>query len=85
MQWGCWMTSPGLSSPQILSHGINSVFILLCLLELCTAIAALVFGHKAMKQQDYTRMVRLEPRHTPCRPTLEQLRANRAPHLRPDS
>ncbi|CAM5119279.1 unnamed protein product [Eretmochelys imbricata] len=44
-------------SVYILSHGINSVFILLCLLELCTAIAALVFGHKAMKQQDYTRMV----------------------------
>ncbi|CAM4565406.1 unnamed protein product [Lepidochelys olivacea] len=44
-------------SVYILSHGINSVFILLCLLELCTAIAALVFGHKAMKQQHYTRMV----------------------------
>ncbi|KAM9148184.1 uncharacterized protein ACDP82_005643 isoform 2-T4 [Pangshura tecta] len=40
----------------ILNHGINSIFILLCLLELCTAITALVSGHKALKQQDYTQM-----------------------------
>ncbi|KAG6923805.1 hypothetical protein G0U57_019232 [Chelydra serpentina] len=44
-------------SVYILNHGLNSMFILLCLLELCTAIAALVYGHKAMKQRDYTQMV----------------------------
>ncbi|XP_075784505.1 uncharacterized protein LOC102461505 isoform X2 [Pelodiscus sinensis] len=44
-------------SAYILSHGLNSMFILLCLLELCTAVTALVYGYKAMKQQDYTQMV----------------------------
>ncbi|XP_067397641.1 membrane-spanning 4-domains subfamily A member 15-like [Emydura macquarii macquarii] len=44
-------------SSTILSQGINSVSILLCLLELCTAIAALVYSHKALKQQDYRQMV----------------------------
>ncbi|XP_074854099.1 membrane-spanning 4-domains subfamily A member 12-like [Carettochelys insculpta] len=41
----------------VLNHGLNSMFILLCLLELCTAITALVYGHRAMKQLDYTQMV----------------------------
>ncbi|XP_074921108.1 uncharacterized protein LOC116825948 isoform X2 [Chelonoidis abingdonii] len=58
MHESCKMTPLDCSqNVYILSHGINSIFILLCFLELCTAIAALVYGHKALKQQDYTQMV----------------------------
>ncbi|KYO41692.1 membrane-spanning 4-domains subfamily A member 4A isoform B [Alligator mississippiensis] len=39
------------------NHGVNTVFILLCLLEMSTAIAALVYGCKAIRGENYTRMV----------------------------
>ncbi|XP_019340836.1 membrane-spanning 4-domains subfamily A member 8 isoform X2 [Alligator mississippiensis] len=49
-----WCQSPTLTGPN---HGVNTVFILLCLLEMSTAIAALVYGCKAIRGENYTRMV----------------------------
>ncbi|NXV91613.1 M4A15 protein, partial [Calonectris borealis] len=43
---------------KILSNGLDSVFVIFCLLEFCVAVAALAFGYDAVKQHNYTRMVR---------------------------
>ncbi|NXI97619.1 M4A15 protein, partial [Psophia crepitans] len=43
---------------KMLSNGLDSMFVLFCLLEFCTAVAALAFGYNAVKQHSYTRMVR---------------------------
>ena len=47
-----------LRSSQLLSNGLDSIFVIFCLLEFCTAVAALAFGYNAVKQHNYTRMVR---------------------------
>ncbi|NXP69791.1 M4A15 protein, partial [Ramphastos sulfuratus] len=41
-----------------LSNGLDSILVLFSLLEFCVAVAAVAFGHDAIKQQNYTRMVR---------------------------
>ncbi|NXF41960.1 M4A15 protein, partial [Nyctibius bracteatus] len=43
---------------KILSNGLDSIFVIFCLLEFCVAVAALAFGYNAVKQHNYTRMVR---------------------------
>ncbi|NWH53893.1 M4A15 protein, partial [Fregata magnificens] len=43
---------------KILSNGLDSMFVIFCLLEFCAAVAALAFGYDAVKQHNYTRMVR---------------------------
>ncbi|NXT02828.1 M4A15 protein, partial [Jacana jacana] len=43
---------------KMLSNGLDSIFVIFCLLEYCAAVAALAFGYNAIKQHDYTRMVR---------------------------
>ncbi|NXT91456.1 M4A15 protein, partial [Anhinga rufa] len=43
---------------KILSNGLDSIFIIFCLLEFCVAVAALAFGYDAVKQHNYMRMVR---------------------------
>ncbi|NXS39249.1 M4A15 protein, partial [Balaeniceps rex] len=43
---------------KTLSDGLDSIFVIFCLLEFCTAVAALAFGYNAIKQHNYTRMVR---------------------------
>lgn len=47
-----------LSSSQILTNGLDSMFVIFCLLEFCTAVAALAFGYDAIRQHNYTCMVR---------------------------
>ncbi|XP_075568420.1 membrane-spanning 4-domains subfamily A member 15-like [Pelecanus crispus] len=42
---------------KMLSNGLDSVFVIFCFLEFCTAVAALAFGYNAIKQHNYTRMV----------------------------
>ncbi|KAK4822800.1 hypothetical protein QYF61_019991 [Mycteria americana] len=42
---------------KMLSNGLDSMFVIFCLLEFCTAVAALAFGYYAVKQHNYTRMV----------------------------
>ncbi|NXX57810.1 M4A15 protein, partial [Scopus umbretta] len=46
---------------KILSNGLDSIFVIFCLLEFCAAVAALAFGYNAVKQHNYTRMVRGGP------------------------
>ncbi|KAM6115125.1 membrane-spanning 4-domains subfamily A member 15-like [Pterocles gutturalis] len=41
---------------KMLSNGLDSVFVIFCLLEFCVAVAALAFGYDAIKQHNYTRM-----------------------------
>ncbi|XP_075282855.1 membrane-spanning 4-domains subfamily A member 15-like isoform X2 [Opisthocomus hoazin] len=41
---------------KLLSNGLDSIFVIFCLLEFCTAVAALAFGYNAVKQHNYTRM-----------------------------
>ncbi|KAM6133343.1 membrane-spanning 4-domains subfamily A member 15-like [Phoenicopterus ruber ruber] len=41
---------------KIVSNGLDSMFVIFCLLEFCTAVAALAFGYDAIKQHNYTRM-----------------------------
>ncbi|XP_050752944.1 membrane-spanning 4-domains subfamily A member 15-like [Gymnogyps californianus] len=43
---------------KILSNGLDSMFVIFSLLEFCAAVAALAFGYAAIKQHNYTRMVR---------------------------
>ncbi|NXG56974.1 M4A15 protein, partial [Hemiprocne comata] len=43
---------------KVLSNGLDSIFVIFCLLEFCMAVAALAFGYGAIKQHNYTRMVR---------------------------
>ncbi|NXN20835.1 M4A15 protein, partial [Nycticryphes semicollaris] len=43
---------------KMLSNGFDSIFVIFCLLEFCVAVAALAFGYNAIKQHNYTRMVR---------------------------
>ncbi|NXI44905.1 M4A15 protein, partial [Galbula dea] len=55
---------------KILSNGLDSTLVIFCLLEFCTAVAAVAFGYDAIKQHNYTRMVRVaravgKPRHSP--------------------
>ncbi|NWU73368.1 M4A15 protein, partial [Pterocles burchelli] len=40
---------------KMLSNGLDSVLVIFCLLEFCVAVAALAFGHDAIKQHNYTR------------------------------
>ncbi|XP_062433411.1 membrane-spanning 4-domains subfamily A member 15-like [Rhea pennata] len=42
---------------KTLSDSLNSMFIIFCLLEFCTAVAAMTFGYGAIKQHNYRRMV----------------------------
>ncbi|XP_068256077.1 membrane-spanning 4-domains subfamily A member 15-like [Nyctibius grandis] len=41
---------------KMLSNGLDSIFVIFCLLEFCVAVAALAFGYDAIKQHNYTRM-----------------------------
>ncbi|NXH69370.1 M4A15 protein, partial [Hydrobates tethys] len=55
---------------KILNNALDSMFVIFCLLEFCVAVAALAFGYNAVKQHNYTRMVRgagpvAGPRHSP--------------------
>ncbi|KAF1403330.1 Membrane-spanning 4-domains subfamily A member 15, partial [Spheniscus magellanicus] len=43
---------------KVLSNGLDFMFVIFCLLEFCAAVAALAFGYDAVKQHNYTRMVR---------------------------
>ncbi|NXF54176.1 M4A15 protein, partial [Oceanites oceanicus] len=43
---------------KILNNGLDSMFVIFCLLEFCVAVSALAFGYNAVKQHNYTRMVR---------------------------
>ncbi|NXK16437.1 M4A15 protein, partial [Arenaria interpres] len=43
---------------KMLSNGLDSMLVIFCLLEFCAAVAALAFGYNAIKQHNYTRMVR---------------------------
>ncbi|NXC21288.1 M4A15 protein, partial [Corythaeola cristata] len=43
---------------KILSDGLDSMFVIFCLLEFCVAVAALAFGYHAVKQHNYAPMVR---------------------------
>ncbi|NXJ97960.1 M4A15 protein, partial [Corythaixoides concolor] len=43
---------------KILSDGLDSIFVIFCLLEFCVAVAALAFGYNAVKQHNYAPMVR---------------------------
>ncbi|KAM9223559.1 membrane-spanning 4-domains subfamily A member 15-like [Leptosomus discolor] len=43
---------------KILSDGLDSIFVLFNLLAFCAAVAALAFGYHAIKQHNYTPMVR---------------------------
>ncbi|NWI67630.1 M4A15 protein, partial [Todus mexicanus] len=43
---------------KMLSNGLDAILVLFSLLEFFTAVAAVAFGYHAIKQQDYTRMVR---------------------------
>ncbi|KAF1548791.1 Membrane-spanning 4-domains subfamily A member 4A, partial [Eudyptes schlegeli] len=50
-----WCFNPG---NKVLSNGLDCMFVIFCLLEFCAAVAALAFGYDALKQHNYTRMVR---------------------------
>ncbi|NWZ30961.1 M4A15 protein, partial [Asarcornis scutulata] len=52
---------------QALSNGLDAVAVLFCLLEFCTAVAALAFGCSAVRRHSYTRMVSGATR-PPCPP-----------------
>ncbi|XP_063188502.1 membrane-spanning 4-domains subfamily A member 15-like isoform X1 [Chroicocephalus ridibundus] len=41
---------------KMLSNGLDSMFVIFCLLEFCAAVVALAFGYDAIKQHNYTRM-----------------------------
>ncbi|XP_014804304.1 PREDICTED: membrane-spanning 4-domains subfamily A member 15-like [Calidris pugnax] len=41
---------------KMLSNWLDSMLVIFCLLEFCTAVAALAFGYNAVKQHNYTRM-----------------------------
>ncbi|NWX13748.1 M4A15 protein, partial [Aegotheles bennettii] len=53
-----WCFNTSSKSLKSMSNGLDSIFVISCLLEFCTAVAALAFGYHAVKQHDYTRMVR---------------------------
>ncbi|NXN19048.1 M4A15 protein, partial [Indicator maculatus] len=63
---GCEATMPRSLKPawcfnpknKKLSHGLDSILVIFNLLEFCVAVAAVAFGYDAIKQQNYTRMVR---------------------------
>ncbi|NXC50666.1 M4A15 protein, partial [Penelope pileata] len=46
------------SESKAFSNGLDSILILFSLLEFCTAVAALAFGYAAVRQHNYTPMVR---------------------------
>ncbi|NWX53184.1 M4A15 protein, partial [Steatornis caripensis] len=51
---------------KVLSNGLDSIFVIFCLLEFCAAVAVLAFGYDAIRQHSYTRMVRAAgPRSQP--------------------
>ncbi|KAF1481717.1 hypothetical protein FQV18_0015979, partial [Eudyptula minor novaehollandiae] len=52
---------------KVLSNGLDFMFVIFCLLEFCAAVAALAFGYDAVKQHNYTRMVRGGPGPGPSR------------------
>ncbi|KAM6321736.1 membrane-spanning 4-domains subfamily A member 15-like [Podargus strigoides] len=62
---GCGASTPYQLKPEwcfeaadkILSNGLDSMFVIFCLLEFCVAVVALAFGYDAIKQHNYTRMV----------------------------
>ncbi|NWY56516.1 M4A15 protein, partial [Chionis minor] len=43
---------------KMLSNGLDSIFVIFCLLEFCVAVAAVAFGYDAIKQHNYACMVR---------------------------
>ncbi|NXA18306.1 M4A15 protein, partial [Ibidorhyncha struthersii] len=43
---------------KILTNGLDSMFVIFCLLEFCAAVVALAFGYDAIRQHNYTCMVR---------------------------
>ncbi|NXL12001.1 M4A15 protein, partial [Mesembrinibis cayennensis] len=43
---------------KMLSNGLDSILVIFCLLEFCVAVVALAFGYNAIKQHNYTPMVR---------------------------
>lgn len=47
-----------LSSSQILTNGLDSMFVIFSFLEFCVAVAALAFGYNAIRQHNYMPMVR---------------------------
>ncbi|NWW88202.1 M4A15 protein, partial [Rhynochetos jubatus] len=51
---------------KVLSNGLDSIFVVFCFLEFCAAVAALAFGYYAVKQHNYTRMVRTGPSWGPA-------------------
>ncbi|PKU31313.1 membrane-spanning 4-domains subfamily a member 15-like [Limosa lapponica baueri] len=61
---GCELNTPYQLRPEwcsdienkMLSNGLDSMFVIFCLLEFCAAVAALAFGYNAVKQHNYTRM-----------------------------
>uniref|UniRef100_A0A8B9QUB8 Membrane-spanning 4-domains subfamily A member 15-like n=2 Tax=Anas TaxID=8835 RepID=A0A8B9QUB8_ANAPL len=48
-----WCFNP---NTKALSNGLDAVAVLFCLLEFCTAVAALAFGCSAVRSHSYTRM-----------------------------
>uniref|UniRef100_A0A8C3BVC0 M4A15 protein n=1 Tax=Cairina moschata TaxID=8855 RepID=A0A8C3BVC0_CAIMO len=48
-----WCFNP---NAKALSNGLDAVAVLFCLLEFCTAVAALAFGCSAVRRHSYTRM-----------------------------
>ncbi|NXS54981.1 M4A15 protein, partial [Brachypteracias leptosomus] len=65
---GCEANSPYKLRPdwcfraeqKMLSNGVDSILVIFSLLEFCVAVAAVAFGYHAIKQHQYTRMVRGE-------------------------
>ncbi|NXP16714.1 M4A15 protein, partial [Scytalopus superciliaris] len=43
---------------KLLRNGLDSILVLLCLLEFCTAVASLPFGYEAIRQRGYSHVVR---------------------------
>ncbi|NXM65539.1 M4A15 protein, partial [Serilophus lunatus] len=63
---GCERHTPFQTRPEwclnfqdkTLNSGLDSIFVLLSLLEFCVAVAVLTFGYEAIRQHSYTHMVR---------------------------
>ncbi|NXE67091.1 M4A15 protein, partial [Calcarius ornatus] len=53
-----FFTLPFSSSWQMLSNGLDSILVLLGLLEFCVAVAVLAFGYDTVRQHTYTQLVR---------------------------